>query len=161
TPLGDYYLYALLGAYPNTQIQISGDGSTNAIILGKYAYVNYSADDENTKPILARAASNQHLNITYLVNKGIVNGALNIQNQGNIDEGSVSVGTLINQGCIKNAYIGIWGEKDGQISLDTFDNQALIYNPTTHAVFFENKVSIANFTNEGVIVGGTTDTKKG
>ncbi|RQD85499.1 hypothetical protein DZD40_07640, partial [Campylobacter hepaticus] len=146
---GNNYYYTLLGYYPNTQIRINGNGSTNTLYLGRYAYINYNTDG---KAILANAGSNQHLTIDKITNKGIVNGALNVQNQGNIDNGSITIHDIDNQGYIRNVYIGVWKENQGSIKLDSFKNSGLIYNTSDNGILFEGKdVVIDKFINEKII----------
>ncbi|RQD66737.1 hypothetical protein DZC71_06915 [Campylobacter hepaticus] len=149
----NYYYYALLGYYPNTQIRINGNESTNTLYLGRYAYIN-----QDEKVILARAASDENLIIDKIINKGIIHGALNIQNQQDINNGSINVNTIDNQGYIRNIYIGIWKENQGSIKLDSFKNSGLIYHPNDNGILFEGKdVKIGSFINTGIISGNKND----
>ncbi|RQD65484.1 hypothetical protein DZC71_07570, partial [Campylobacter hepaticus] len=149
----NYSYYGILGYAPGTQIEIQGNNTTNSLFLGKYAYVSYD-NGTHTKTLHARVNNSDKLTIQNIINKGIVNGALSIENQGQAQDVSIDINNINNQGYIRNVYIGIWGERNGKIELDSFKNSALIYNTDNNGVLFEGKdVKIGKFINTGIIVG--------
>ncbi|RQD82935.1 hypothetical protein DZD33_06990, partial [Campylobacter hepaticus] len=75
---GNNYYYTLLGYYPGTQIEVNGNGSTNSIFLGRYAYVK---NGDGSKTIYAYVDNSDKINIPYIINKGIIAGSLNIENK--------------------------------------------------------------------------------
>ncbi|RQD65504.1 hypothetical protein DZC71_07565, partial [Campylobacter hepaticus] len=149
---GNNYYYTLLGYYPGTQIEIQGNNSTNSIFLGKYAYVK---NGDGSKTIYAYVDNSDKINIPYIINKGIIDGSLNIENKKNITkDGSISVGIIDNQGYIKNVYIGLWQDKPGSIDIKFFKNSGIIYIPNTNtsrAVYIEEQTHINTFLNTGII----------
>ncbi|MPW01847.1 hypothetical protein GC028_05355, partial [Campylobacter hepaticus] len=149
---GNNYYYTLLGYYPGTQIEVNGNGSTNSIFLGKYAYVRSS--NNGVKTLYVHATTDEKIDIRKILNKGIIAGFLNIENKGSFNNGSIHVGDIDNQGYIKKVYIGIWGENNGKIQLDSFKNSGIIYASNGDGILFEGKdTQIGNFINTGIIVG--------
>ncbi|RQD66662.1 hypothetical protein DZC71_07030, partial [Campylobacter hepaticus] len=147
---GDYSYYGLFGYSPNS-VQIKGDNSTNTLILGKYAYIN-----QNDKAIYVYAENTDKLNITHIINKGVVQGSLNIENKDQTQkDASINVNTIDNQGFLKNAYIGIWGDKQANITINSFSNSGIVYNPQNQAIYLERNVQITDFINTGLIAGTT------
>ncbi|MPV94185.1 hypothetical protein GC026_04065, partial [Campylobacter hepaticus] len=149
---GNNHYYTLLGYYPGTQIEVNGNGSTNSIFLGKYAYVRSS--NNGVKTLYVHATTDEKIDIRKILNKGIIAGFLNIENKGSFNNGSIHVGDIDNQGYIKKVYIGIWGENNGKIQLDSFKNSGIIYASNGDGILFEGKdTQIGNFINTGIIVG--------
>ncbi|RQD65424.1 hypothetical protein DZC71_07635, partial [Campylobacter hepaticus] len=100
----------------------------------------------------------QHLTIQNILNRGIIAGALSIENQGQIENVFIDINNINNQGYIRNVYIGIWGERNGKIELDSFKNSGIIYNTDNNGVLFEGKdIQIGKFINTGIIVADKND----
>ncbi|AXP08565.1 hypothetical protein I5Q61_02360 [Campylobacter hepaticus] len=150
---GNNYYYTLLGYYPGTQIEVNGNGSTNSIFLGRYAYVK---NGDGSKTIYAYVDNSDKINIPYIINKGIIAGSLNIENKNQTQkDASINVNTIDNQGFLKNAYIGIWGDKQANITINSFSNSGIVYNSQDQAIYLEKNVQITDFTNTGLIAGTT------
>ncbi|RQD68923.1 hypothetical protein DZC71_00805, partial [Campylobacter hepaticus] len=144
---GNNYYYTLLGYASGTAIEISGNETTNNVFLGKYAYLDHSG-----KALHASVNTTQHLTIQNILNRGIIAGALSIENQGQIENVFIDINNINNQGYIRNVYIGIWGERNGKIELDSFKNSGIIYNTDNNGVLFEGKdIQIGKFINTGII----------
>ncbi|MPV54740.1 hypothetical protein GC030_06780, partial [Campylobacter hepaticus] len=60
---GNNHYYTLLGYYPGTQIEVNGNGSTNSIFLGRYAYVK---NGDGSKTIYAYVDNSDKINIPYI-----------------------------------------------------------------------------------------------
>ncbi|RQD67897.1 hypothetical protein DZC71_04810, partial [Campylobacter hepaticus] len=116
----NYSYYGILGYAPGTQIDIRGNNSTNSLFLGRYAYVKNGSDGSRT--IFVSATTDENINIRKILNKGIIAGSLNIQNRQDINNGSIHVGDIDNQGYIRDVYIGIWKENHATLTLDSFKN---------------------------------------
>ncbi|RQD85419.1 hypothetical protein DZD40_07680, partial [Campylobacter hepaticus] len=100
----------------------------------------------------------QHLTIQNILNRGIIAGALSIENQGQIENVFIDINNINNQGYIRNVYIGIWGERNGKIELDSFKNSGIIYNTDNNGVLFEGKdIQIGKFINTGIISGNNSN----
>ncbi|QOW63545.1 hypothetical protein IRA69_05905 [Campylobacter hepaticus] len=96
------------------------------------------------------------INIPYIINKGIIAGSLNIENKNQTQkDASINVNTIDNQGFLKNAYIGIWGDKQANITINSFSNSGIVYNSQDQAIYLEKNVQITDFTNTGLIAGTT------
>ncbi|WP_131952372.1 hypothetical protein, partial [Campylobacter hepaticus] len=150
---GNNHYYTLLGYYPGTQIEVNGNGSTNSIFLGRYAYVK---NGDGSKTIYAYVDNSDKINIPYIINKGIIAGSLNIENKNQTQkDASINVNTIDNQGFLKNAYIGIWGDKQANITINSFSNSGIVYNSQDQAIYLEKNVQITDFTNTGLIAGTT------
>ncbi|QPM43407.1 hypothetical protein I5Q61_04360 [Campylobacter hepaticus] len=149
---GNNHYYTLLGYYPGAQIAIQGNNTTNSLFLGRYAYVK---NGDGSKTIYAYVDNSDKINIPYIINKGIIAGSLNIENKNQTQkDASINVNTIDNQGYIKKVYIGIWGENNGKIQLDSFKNSGIIYASNGDGILFEGKdIQIGNFINTGIIVG--------
>ncbi|XGQ69353.1 hypothetical protein AB9T38_03870 [Campylobacter hepaticus] len=150
---GNNHYYTLLGYYPGTQIAIQGNNTTNSLFLGRYAYVK---NGDGSKTIYAYVDNSDKINIPYIINKGIIAGSLNIENKNQTQkDASINVNTIDNQGFLKNAYIGIWGDKQANITINSFSNSGIVYNSQDQAIYLEKNVQITDFTNTGLIAGTT------
>ncbi|RQD65574.1 hypothetical protein DZC71_07535, partial [Campylobacter hepaticus] len=152
----NYSYYGILGYAPGTQIDIRGNNSTNSLFLGRYAYVKNGSDGSRT--IFVSATTDEKIDIRKILNKGIIAGSLNIQNRQDINNGSIHVGDIDNQGYIRDVYIGIWKENHATLTLDSFKNSGIIYNTSDNGILFEGKdVKIGKFINTGIISGNKND----
>ncbi|QOW63534.1 hypothetical protein IRA69_05830 [Campylobacter hepaticus] len=132
---GNNHYYTLLGYYPGTQIAIQGNNTTNSLFLGRYAYVK---NGDGSKTIYAYVDNSDKINIPYIINKGIIAGSLNIENKNQTQkDASINVNTIDNQGFLKNAYIGIWGDKQANITINSFSNSGIVYNSQDQAIYLE------------------------
>ncbi|RQD85728.1 beta strand repeat-containing protein, partial [Campylobacter hepaticus] len=113
---------------------------------------------DGSRTIFVSATTDENINIRKILNKGIIAGSLNIQNRQDINNGSIHVGDIDNQGYIRDVYIGIWKENHATLTLDSFKNSGLIYNTSDNGILFEGKdVKIGKFINTGIIVGNHTN----
>ncbi|MBZ7965224.1 autotransporter outer membrane beta-barrel domain-containing protein [Campylobacter molothri] len=129
------------------QITITGNNSSNSLTISSGGTLS----NENNKAIYAHAKDSETLTITNLKNEGIINGKVNVENQGNFT-GTIAVNTFENKGQINGQiYMGIWGSNQGTLTIDNFNNSGTIKADNGNGILFEGNVHMKTFKNSGTI----------